>query len=119
MPTLNRFAALPTVFFPESNEPARPVAARPVSHDGGGQAAGESAVRTERQGQDRPGRPGLGNRRIGVTVHASASHTAWKIENVLTLALLKGLRLVHFFRGPLKELAKAISGSAQAAAARR
>jgi hypothetical protein len=36
--------------------------------------------------------------------------TAWKIENVLTLALLKGLLLVHFFRGPLKELAKAISG---------
>ncbi len=29
-------------------------------------------------------------------------------ENVITLALLKGLRLVHFFRGPLKELANAI-----------
>jgi hypothetical protein len=44
--------------------------------------------------------------------------TAWKFENVLTLALLKGLRLVHFFRGPLKELANAISGSPQAAARR-
>jgi hypothetical protein len=37
----------------ELNEPARPAAARPVSHDAGGQAAGESAVRTERR-QDRP-----------------------------------------------------------------
>ena len=37
--------------------------------------------------------------------------TAWKFENVLTLALLKSLRLVHFFRGPLKELANAISVS--------
>jgi len=46
------------------------------------------------------------------------SRTAWKFENVLTLALLKGLRLVHFFRGPLKELANAISGSPQAAARR-
>jgi hypothetical protein len=45
-------------------------------------------------------------------------YTAWKFENVLTLALLKGLRLVHFFRGPLKELANAISGSPQAAARR-
>ena len=35
------------------NEPARPMAARPVSHDAGGQAAGESAVRRERRGQDR------------------------------------------------------------------
>jgi hypothetical protein len=35
------------------NEPARPVAARPVSRDTGGQAAGGSAVRTERRGQDR------------------------------------------------------------------
>jgi hypothetical protein len=45
-------------------------------------------------------------------------YTAWKFENVKTLALLKGLRLVHFFRGPLKELANAISGSPQAAARR-
>ena len=41
------------VFFPELNEPARPAAARPVSRDMGGQAAGGSAVRTERRGQDR------------------------------------------------------------------
>jgi hypothetical protein len=31
-------------FFPELSEPARPAAARPVSHDAGGQAAGESAA---------------------------------------------------------------------------
>ena len=41
------------MFFPELNEPARPAAARPVSHDVGGLAAGGSAVRTERRGQDR------------------------------------------------------------------
>ncbi len=35
------------------NEPARPAAARPVSHDAGGQAAGGCAVRTERPGQYR------------------------------------------------------------------
>lgn len=40
-------------FFPELNEPARPAAARPVSHDMGGLAAGGSAVRTERRGQGR------------------------------------------------------------------
>jgi hypothetical protein len=40
-------------FFPELNEPACPAAALPVSHDAGGRAAGESAVCTERQGQDR------------------------------------------------------------------
>jgi hypothetical protein len=42
-------------FFPELNEPARPTAARPVSHDASRrrQAAGGSAVRTERRGQDR------------------------------------------------------------------
>ena len=39
--------------FPELNEPARPAAVRPVSHDMGGRAAGGSAVRTERRGQDR------------------------------------------------------------------
>jgi hypothetical protein len=33
------------VFFRELNEPARPAAARPVSHDMGGRAAGGSAVR--------------------------------------------------------------------------
>jgi hypothetical protein len=43
-------------FFPELNEPARPAAARPVSHDEGGQAAGGSAVRTEQRGQDRRNR---------------------------------------------------------------
>ncbi len=37
----------------ELNEPARPAAARPVSRDMGGQAAGGSAVRPERRGQDR------------------------------------------------------------------
>ena len=41
------------LFFPELNEPARPAAARPASHDVSGQAAGGSAVRTERRGQDR------------------------------------------------------------------
>ena len=47
-------------FFPELNEPARPAAARPVSRDMGGQAAGGSAVRPERRGQDRrkPPNPG-------------------------------------------------------------
>ena len=40
-------------FFPELNEPARPAAARPVSGDMGGQAAGGSAVRPKRRGRDR------------------------------------------------------------------
>ncbi len=40
-------------FFPELNEPARPAAARPVSHDAGGQAVDESAARTQRRGRDR------------------------------------------------------------------
>ena len=40
-------------FFPELNERARPAAARPVSHDAGGQAGGESAARTEQREQDR------------------------------------------------------------------
>ena len=50
------------MFFPELNEPARPAAARPVSHDMGGRAAGGSAVRTERR--DEIG----GIRRIGVMI---------------------------------------------------
>ena len=49
-------------FFPELNEPARPAAARPVSRDMGGRAAGGSAVRTERR--DEIG----GIRRIGVMI---------------------------------------------------
>lgn len=47
-------------FFPELNEPARPAAARPVSRDAGGQAAGGSAVR--QSDEDKIG----GNRWIGV-----------------------------------------------------
>ena len=39
-------------------------------------------------------------------------YTAWKIEKLCCIASLKGLRLVHFFRGPLKELANAISANA-------
>ncbi len=41
------------LFFLELNEPARPAAARSVSHDMGGRAAGGSALRTERRGQNR------------------------------------------------------------------
>ncbi len=39
-----------------------------------------------------------------------------KVRNLCCIASLKGLRLVHFFRGPLKELANAISGSPQGCA---
>ncbi len=41
-----------------------------------------------------------------------------KFRKLCCIASLKGLRLVHFFRGPLKELANVISGSPQAAARR-
>jgi hypothetical protein len=39
-----------------------------------------------------------------------------KVRKLCCIASLKGLRLVHFFRGPLKEMANAISGSLEAPA---
>ena len=46
-----------------------------------------------------------------VTGPTAMYRTAWNIEKICPIASLKGLRLVHIFRGPLKELTNTISGS--------
>jgi hypothetical protein len=60
-------------------------------------------------------------RRRGCPARRDDHSPRGKIRKLCCIASLKGLRLVHFFRGPLKELANAISGptgSPQAAARR-
>ncbi len=69
---------------------------------------------TENQGSRR--QPTVTVRTAGCRRPSDGHALRGKVRKLCVIAGLKGLRLVHFFRGPLKESANAISGSPQAAA---